>query len=74
MNDLWSLFFTLQLVCYLQIYSIILPSNADLFVVEFIKIIEFEVLNPEGLIGIFVPGFKLKDLYNKKVKNSLNQK
>jgi len=41
---------------------------------EFIKIIEFEVLNPEGVIGIIKPGFKLKDLYQKKQDNSLNPK
>ena len=61
MNDLWSLFFTMQLICYLRIYDTPIPSNAEIYMKEFIKIIEFQMLNPEALIGLFVPGFKMKE-------------
>jgi len=64
MNDLWSLFFTLQLVCYLTYYDISLPSNSDLYVSQFTNIIEFKVLNPEGIIKIFDPTFNLKEFIN----------
>ena len=35
LEQLWNLFFTLQLICYLKTYSLDLPANADLFVIEF---------------------------------------
>jgi len=41
LNDLWTLFFTMQIMCYLKIYDVILPANAELYVVEFTKIVEF---------------------------------
>lgn len=41
MNDLWSLFFTMQLICYLKIYDTPVPSNAEIYMQEFLKIIEF---------------------------------
>ena len=50
MNDLWNLYFTLQIMCYLQIYDIPIPSNSEIYVQEFTKIIEFEILNPEALV------------------------
>ena len=30
--DLWSLFYTLQIICYLKYYVITIPSNAEIYI------------------------------------------
>ena len=52
LNDFWLMFFTLQIICYLKIYDIAIPGNADVYVVEFTKLIEFDILNPDTIIGL----------------------
>ena len=61
MNDLFSLYYSLQIACYLQIYNIDIPANAVIFVTEFTKLIEFQFLNPQGFVRLFQPEFVLKD-------------
>jgi len=44
------MFFTLQIICYTKIYDIAIPGNADIYIVEFTKLIEFDVLNPDTIL------------------------
>ena len=60
MNDLWGLFFTLQMMCYLTIYDTVIPSSAEMYLKEITKIIEFEIFSPEGFMKIIDPEFDLK--------------
>lgn len=60
LDDLWGLYFTLQIMCYMSIYDVNFPASANMYVEEFTKIIEFDILEPEGMIGIFVPDFDLR--------------
>ena len=60
LNDLWGLFFTLQVLCYLIIYDTIIPSSAEMYLTEITKIIEFDIISPEGFIKIFKPEFDLR--------------
>ena len=53
----------MQLICYLSLYKIPISINAEAYNNEFKKILEFDLLNPEGIVGIFVPGWKLQDLF-----------
>ena len=50
LDDLWGLFFTLQIMCYMTVYDVFFPSSAEDYVNEFTKIIEFEILEPEAAI------------------------
>ena len=59
MKDLWGMFFTLQIICYLAMYNIVLPANSQIFQEQFTNLIEFELLQPEPLIQIFYPEFNL---------------
>jgi len=62
LSNLWVLFYSLQIVCYLSIYSIKMPANAEIYIIEITKIIEFEFFNIENLIVEFIdPEFKLFD-------------
>lgn len=60
LDDLMGLYFTLQIMCYMSIYDVNFPSSADMYVQEFTKIIEFDILEPEGFVGIFVEDFDLR--------------
>jgi hypothetical protein len=60
-KDLWTLFYALQIVCQLNIYSVAIPGNAEIMTEQLLSLIEFEMLNPEGLVKIFIPSFTLKD-------------
>lgn len=47
----------------MTIYDIPIPSNAEIYIKEFTKLIEFDILNPDSLIGMFSDNknFKLMD-------------
>ena len=57
LDDLWTLFFTMQIMCYLRIYDVVFPTNANLYLIEFTKIIEFDILNPAGVMRFWYPDF-----------------
>lgn len=59
-DELWVMFFTLQLCVYYSIYVITFPANTEVFVDEFRNLVEFKILNPEGIIKVFYPEFTLK--------------
>jgi len=52
LNNLWSLLFTLQLCCFLKIYDIPTPSNAEIYMSQYTSLIKFEVLKPQGLVRL----------------------
>lgn len=71
LNDLWFLFFTLQIICYLRIYDIAMPPNTDIYITEITKMIEFEILHPDT-VGKAVTGtndFKTVDFLLNKGKD-----
>ena len=47
-----------------------MPVNAKIYDDEMIKIIEFRLLNPDGIIGLFIPGFKLTNWIKGTMKGS----
>jgi membrane protein DedA with SNARE-associated domain len=42
---------------YLPIYDVRMPTNVDLYIGELRKVVEFEILNPAGIIRIWDPTF-----------------
>lgn len=73
MNDLWTLYFTMQIICYLKIYDIPIPSNSEIYIKEFTKIIEFDLLNPEKLAQTLGYNLDFKELIFGKVKEEIGQ-
>lgn len=59
MKDLMGLFFTLQIICYLAVYDIPIPANAEIFISQLTSLIEFEMLKPKGFLAAFWPEFDL---------------
>ena len=53
------------MICYLVIYTDLpIPANTKIYIKEFTKVIEFESLNPEGVIRFFSPNFNLEGWLN----------
>ena len=50
LDTVWTLYLTLQIITYTDIYSIIQPGNVEIFNAEITKIVEFDLLDPEALI------------------------
>ena len=67
------MFFTLQLICYINYYVIVIPSTADLYVEQFKQIIEFKILKPDGFIKLFYPEFDLQEFIAGKKALILNK-
>ena len=61
LDRLWNLFFTLQIICHLVIYTVPFPANTSIYIVEFTKLIEFTALNPDSLLQVAIgdPDLKL---------------
>ena len=64
LDSLWSLYFTLQYICYLKWFSVPFPANVQIFNDELIHLVEFSFLSPEGFIGLFKPGFTFKEYFS----------
>ena len=62
LDDLWTMYFTVQIMVYLYIYDVVLPTNADIYIKELKKIVEFDILNPAGLIRLWEPDFTFSGL------------
>jgi hypothetical protein len=41
MDDLWALFLSLQMICYVSYYDVIIPLNAEFYMIELKKLVEF---------------------------------
>jgi hypothetical protein len=49
------------MICYLPVYTELpIPANTSIFLREFTKVIEFESLNPFGILRFFDPEFGLE--------------
>ena len=56
-----ELFLGIQLIVYITLFEIQIPSIAELVLLEFKKLLEFEAANPESMIKLFNPDFDLKN-------------
>ena len=53
------------MICYLVIFNDLpIPANTTIYIKEFTKVIEFESLNPAGVIRFFDPEFWLEGWLN----------
>jgi len=48
-------------MCYLAIYDVAVPANAEIYVEKFTDIIQFEFLNPELLAQFWDPEWSFDD-------------
>ena len=61
-NDLWGFFLMIQLVAHMSIYETPIPANIEIYVGEFRKLVKFEILKPDFILGLFKPGLTIASL------------
>lgn len=59
MKLLWTMFFSIQIICYLPELDILVNRYSTEYFNQMTKLVNFSVLNPEGIVQIFEPEFKL---------------
>mgnify|MGYP001098195434 CR=1 FL=1 len=52
----------MQLIAYMSIYEVNMPANIEIYVEEFSKMVKFEILKPDNLIGLVWPEVTIKSL------------
>ena len=62
MSYMYELFYTLQIIVYIHYYEFKKPAIAEIFIDNFMKIIEFRILSPEPLVQIWIEDFTFKKL------------
>ena len=71
----WLLYFTIQILCYVQIYSVPFPANTELLLDVLTRMIEFELLNAEFIIQtLFDAEFKFDFIIREDESWSVDQK
>jgi hypothetical protein len=63
-QQLMTLYFSLQMVVYMKIYNIPIPSNAEIYIEQFTKIVEFQFMSPTPIVQMFIPEWTMADLTN----------
>ena len=71
-DDLYGLYFTLEMQVYLTLYDTVMPASAEIYLIEVTRIIEMELISPEGFIQMFYPEFDLL-IFLKDVKVIMNK-
>ena len=59
MNELLSLFYTLQIIVALKVYDTSLPANIDAFVEMTKEVVQFEFLKPDLIASLIWPDFDM---------------
>lgn len=55
-DDVWGMFLICQMVAYMSIYDTNIPANVEIYVGEFRKMVKFEILKPDPILGMIKPG------------------
>jgi hypothetical protein len=51
-EDLWGLYFTLQLCAYLTLLNVSIPGNAEIYIQQFRELVDFDVFKPDSLLPL----------------------
>jgi hypothetical protein len=65
-HDLWTMFYVLQMLCYLTIYDVPLPASAQAFLEVISKHINFYLISPLAIIKLFKPDFEFEHAWSQK--------
>ena len=59
---MWNLYLMLQLVVFFSLYDTPIGANVEVYNDEFRKLVQFEILQPDNLLGIIWPGTTVQSL------------
>ena len=55
-DDMWNLYLMMQLIVFFSLYDTPISANIEVYNDEFRKLVQFEILQPDNLLGIFWHG------------------
>lgn len=58
-QDMWVMYFAMQIICYLEIYDVEFPPNAAEFIRKFLTILEWDIFDPLRYAEVFHPFWRL---------------
>jgi hypothetical protein len=58
-ENLWNMYFTLQMVVYMDVFTTAVPANVVICSQKIKYLLDFEFLNPERIVQFWDPNFKL---------------
>jgi hypothetical protein len=61
-DDMWNLYLMMQLIVNFSMYDTPIAANIEVYNNEFRKLVQFEILQPDNLLGIFWPGVTVQSL------------
>jgi hypothetical protein len=64
-DDMWNLYLMMQLIVFFTMYDIPIPANIEVYNDEFRKLIQFDILQPDNLLGIIWPGTTVQSIVEK---------
>mmetsp|Transcript_36447 Transcript_36447/g.55953 ORF Transcript_36447/g.55953 Transcript_36447/m.55953 type:complete len:135 (-) Transcript_36447:2874-3278(-) len=64
LDDLLIGFYCIQLCCYFSIYNTPVPSFADIYIKEFRKLINFDLLKPDKILAAIPGEWQLNNILN----------
>jgi len=56
-EDMWGAFFSLQILCQLTLYGVPIPSNAEIYVEQFRKLVNFDLFKPNNILPMIHDGW-----------------
>ena len=59
---MWNLYLMLQLIVFFSLYDTPISGNVEIYVEEFRKLVQFDILQPDNLLGIISPGTTVQSL------------
>jgi len=59
MENLWNMFFTLQMAVYMDVFNTATPANVVICIQQIKELIDFNFINPERIMHFWLPDFKL---------------
>lgn len=62
---MWNLYLMLQLIVFFSLYDTPISANVEIYNEEFRKLVQFDILQPDNLIGIFYPGVTVQSIMEK---------
>lgn len=65
-DDLWNFFLILQMIAFLSLYEATIPANIEIYFDEFRKLVKFEILKPDNMLGLISPGLTVAKLLGEK--------
>ena len=72
MDKVFNLFYYLQLTKGILVYEVNYPANAETYLIELKKLIDFETLTPDGIVKLIDPDTSFQEVMDTLINTAKN--